>query len=298
MNDDFLYRLRVDPSPEFAARLKVRLDAQSSGMRRISRWGMPMLIFGTAFALALPQVRDAIVQLLTRAPPTSATHPMNSPASVVESPLDPVIVTVPRLASAELRAAVREMLRESRPEASVPAAAGPLLRDDVLARRMARLQKLIADAPALSARRADEAVPHSSTMQDEAFAAVELRRSLFQVMARTVEPLIKMVRSGQAFDPAITGTSAIRLQQLAPMIREMFEHDTRGFVLPTQALDRIWTDKPNFNAVVDELSDAADGLATASRANDLSAAALSMRRVFESCEGCHEDYRRDDRTAP
>ncbi len=192
--------------------------------------------------------------------------------------------------------AVRELLQRPPLEAPVPTA--PLPRDDVLARRIARLDDLVENASPLPVRDSYQAVPHSSTMQDEAWAALELRRSLFQVMGRAIEPLIGMVRDGHPFDPGVTGTSGLRLQQLAPLIRETFERDTRGFALPTQALDRVWTEKADFNAQADELTAAADALTAASRAKDLAAAARAMGRIFETCDDCHQDYRRSDRKRP
>ena len=300
MNDDFLYRLRVDPSPEFAARLKTRLDAQSRVAARAARWGIPLLLFGAAFALALPQVRDAFVRIMSHQP-SAAAQADSSPARAVEPAavqplLIDVVVTVPRLDSAEVRMAVRELLQRPPLEAPVPTA--PLPRDDVLARRIARLDDLVENASPLPVRDSYQAVPHSSTMQDEAWAALELRRSLFRVMGRAVEPLIRTVRDGQAFDADSVGTSASRLQQLAPLIQETFARDTRGFDLPTRALDLIWRDKALFNARADDLSEAANALAAASRANDLGAAARAMRRIFEACEDCHESYRRPDRKGP
>jgi cytochrome c556 len=127
---------------------------------------------------------------------------------------------------------------------------------------------------------------------------LELRRSLFRVMCRAVEPLIRMIRDGRAFDPAAAETSALRLRQLAPLIREAFERDTRGFQLPTRALDRIWTNRADFNAQANALSADADALAAASRANDVGAAARAIREVFEDCNACHLAYRRDDHKSP
>ena len=72
MNDNFLYELRNPPPPEFAARLKARLDVQENDarqQRRAIKWFVlgAILMGGTALAFVSPSVRQAawtmIVQL-------------------------------------------------------------------------------------------------------------------------------------------------------------------------------------------------------------------------------------------
>jgi phosphate transport system substrate-binding protein len=64
MNDNFLYDLRSPPSPQFAARLKARLDLQASETRqkrRAFKWFVfgAILMGGTALAFVSPSVRQA-----------------------------------------------------------------------------------------------------------------------------------------------------------------------------------------------------------------------------------------------
>lgn len=64
MNDNFLYELRTQPSPEFAARLKARIDLQASETRQKRRefkWFVfgAILMGGTALAFVSPSVRQA-----------------------------------------------------------------------------------------------------------------------------------------------------------------------------------------------------------------------------------------------
>ncbi|HEV7715663.1 MAG TPA: hypothetical protein VGO53_08705, partial [Steroidobacteraceae bacterium] len=63
MNDEFLHRLRTEPPPEFAARLKARLDR--GARKRAMPWGaiVGVLLFGTAFAFVSPAARHAITAL-------------------------------------------------------------------------------------------------------------------------------------------------------------------------------------------------------------------------------------------
>jgi hypothetical protein len=59
MNDDFLHRIRVEPSPEFLARLKSRLDLQpppttpAPAIARLRRVLLGLLLTGSVFAITL-----------------------------------------------------------------------------------------------------------------------------------------------------------------------------------------------------------------------------------------------------
>src|SRR6185437_2859898 len=81
MDDEFLYRLRIDPPERFAVRLKARLDRRSNSARRVTGWSLLFVLCGTAFALTLPQVRQSIARLLTSASESARSVP--SPSSPV-----------------------------------------------------------------------------------------------------------------------------------------------------------------------------------------------------------------------
>lgn len=103
MNDEFLYRLRAEPPPAFAARLRSRLERQSSGSvtrSRVIRTFIAVSLMGaSAFAVMSPTVRDkasAFVQSLrgeeetpahaaSGSAPQSATAPSDVPAAAVPS---------------------------------------------------------------------------------------------------------------------------------------------------------------------------------------------------------------------
>lgn len=76
MNDEFLHRLRTQPSPAFAVRLKSKLDEQehSSRLHRLLKLCVVMLLLGggTALALVSTSARNIVVTVvehLSNAPP-------------------------------------------------------------------------------------------------------------------------------------------------------------------------------------------------------------------------------------
>jgi cytochrome c556 len=292
MNDRFLYRLRVEPSPEFATRLKARLDAQSrSTLKRVSRWGIPLLIFGVAFALSLPQVREGMARLLSGASPPAAGAQRETPPGA--SVLTEAVVTVGRLASLPADTRVDATLsRVSPPRVEPPGLPlGPLPQDDDVALQAGRLERMIARAAPLPTRSSNDAVPRSSTMLDEAQAAVELRRSLFKVMGHASEPLLAMAQGRRRFDLDVVATSGLRIYQLALIVPEAFTQDTRGFELRTDALDTIWTTKARFDMEARQLAVAAAFLGGSLRSGNSKMVLAGMRKVFTACESCHADYR-------
>jgi ABC-type phosphate transport system substrate-binding protein len=99
MNDNFLYELRTPPSPEFASRLKARLDLQANEARqrrRSVRWFVfgAILMGGTALALVSPSVRQAawtmIVQLRGSPVPAAREETLarSSDVAVSRPPVD------------------------------------------------------------------------------------------------------------------------------------------------------------------------------------------------------------------
>jgi cytochrome c556 len=294
MKDEFLYRLRVEPPLEFAVRLKARLDAQSRlGVKRVSRWGIPLLIFGAAFALALPDVRHGIARLMSGAGvPSEVPHEASDSP---ESALTEAVVTVPRIVYSNEPIETPTRARVSHPPAIVIRSRQPLIRS--LPQHQAvtggagvlvdpQEARSVPDAPS-----ADSAVPYMNTRVDEAQAALSLRRSLFAVMTRATMQLLATSGEGRSFDPIAAETQARRIQELALMIPEAFALDTRGVELQTEALDRIWADKAQFNADATRLGAAAAALIGSLRSGDASARSVAVGNLTQTCVGCHSAFR-------
>jgi len=294
MNDEFLYRLQVDPPEEFAVSLKARLDRQSGRAKRVVRWGLPLMIFGVAFALALPDVRHAIVRWVNGE--SSADVASAHGARALE----------------RSSAGTDDSNHALAPDVSVPSAtqkSRPAPRGTRVGAVDAEARKegarLLTERPALDAtdvipvpsrisNRISSVVPHSSTREDEAQEAIDLRRSLFQVMGDVTEPLIAMGLGERPFDFGLVATEAQRLEQLAPMIAETFATDTRGFGVETNALDGIWKEPEHFAAKADDLMRAAQALEAGSKTGKLQVMAGAMARVAAVCVDCHKAFRRGD----
>jgi hypothetical protein len=90
MNDEFLHQLRVQPSASFAAKLKVKLDTQSTiaaAKRRAVKWYAlcTFLLGTTAVAVMVPSVRTAVVSWLHGRSDVTVVDASAPPATVVSS---------------------------------------------------------------------------------------------------------------------------------------------------------------------------------------------------------------------
>ena len=299
MNDDFLYKLRADPPRQFATRLKARLDAAPSRRTLTLRWGIGLLLFGTAFALVSPDVRNSVEQLFAH--PREAEVPTAAVSSGSEN--HPATADAPRVMPPVPATAPRVLPKspfepppprdESQPEPAAP----PESRG--------RLAEPIASGPAridmrISSRPVYAGVENADTPEGQARQAIELRRSLFVVLASTAGPLDSMgwavARGLRPFDARATETSALRIVLLSSMIPELFAADTRKFDPDPRALaPDIWTHRNDFVMKADELTDIARHLAAAASAGDQAKALQLTASLSRACVTCHKQYLRADR---
>jgi len=156
----------------------------------------------------------------------------------------------------------------------------------------------VAGAPPLPAgatdRGGDDSVPHSSTELDEAHDAILLRRSVFRVMGWATDDLGRRVYDGAADNYDAIAADASRLRELAAMIPEVFEHDTRDVVVDTRALPGIWLNPGSFQQQVDLLQTDLEMLERAARARHFMPTLEGIKSVVASCDRCHDIFRRND----
>ncbi len=144
-------------------------------------------------------------------------------------------------------------------------------------------------ATAISAGAAEDATP--PTPQEQAQQSAELRQSVFKLMNWNMGPLAAMLRNRSPFDAAVAQKSAMRLEQLAPMIPDVFQGDTRKFQVKTKARESIWTNKSDFNAKADDLAKATAALSAAAKSGDKGTTLKAVATVGKACGACHDDFR-------
>ncbi len=128
--------------------------------------------------------------------------------------------------------------------------------------------------------------------EEQAQQAVDLRQSLFRLIGYSFGPVGGMLKNKIPYDAAVVQKSASRLEQLAPMIPEVFQTDTRKVTtLKTKAREGIWTNKSDFTAKADDLAKAVDGLSTAAKSGDKKQFTQAAAAVGKACGACHDNFR-------
>jgi cytochrome c556 len=268
MDDEFLHRLRRDPPAGFAARLKRQLDRPVPVRPSRTHLIFGLAIFGTAFALTASPVRHTIAEWFSTrpgTPPRTAASPRNDssatagPAAGIPGspPAPPSVRPAPRRLAASPIAPT--------PGSTPPAAAQPIAAEPV---------------PAIATSNPPVSLSSSILIAPDgprAAAAVATRQGLFRLLAFVMQPLTHMAQDAVPFDEQRVAQSADRLQQLAPLIPEVFKSDTH-------------TVPDDFAAKAEDLTDAANVLATAAATGDRDAALKAIAQIDAACGACHANY--------
>jgi cytochrome c556 len=279
MDDQFLHRLRRDPPPGFATRLKWQLDRPAPARASRARLLLVFAIFGSAFALVSPTARHALGALFG----SDGSLPTATP-QVVASGESGQIEAPRALPPPRFGATLANSLRRQSLPPQAPADAPVSPEAPAIAEPSGRSNSVIA-TNSISA-----AGPQT---QQQRWAAVETRKGLFRILAWVMVPLDSM-RVGRApLDVQLARTNADRLTELSSLIPEVFRANTQGFELNTRALDRIWAQPGDFESRQAALTLAVTELDRAIADNDQSAIFAAIGRVEMACNACHDGYRRN-----
>ncbi len=290
MDDEFLYKLRIDPPGRFAVRLKARLDRRANSARRAAGWSVLFVLCGTAFALSLPQVRQSMGRLLTRSP--EPARPVPSPSSPApghagathrfeEASAPQAEIPSPRSRGSPASRAARSGVPQIPPAPEVSTTQQSVaIAPDIPAPVVTRIITLT--APSVDGRTPDEL----------AREAVATRRGLFLVMGSVMTPLTQMMGEKAPVNADAAATSATRIQSLSALIADVYAIDTRPFPVDTQSTDKIWSDLPGFDLKIDQLAKAAYALSATARGGDRQAILQAASRVGAACTDCHVAYRK------
>jgi cytochrome c556 len=131
------------------------------------------------------------------------------------------------------------------------------------------------------------------TPEEQAKQAVLVRKSVFEVMSWNFSPLAAMLRKRIPFDAEVAQKAAIRVEQMAPMIIDAFQQDTRKFQVETRAREAVWSNKADFDAKANDLVKAAAALTAAAKTGDQAQTLKAAAQVGKVCGACHDSFRTD-----
>jgi cytochrome c556 len=292
MDDQFLHRLRRDPPAGFATRLKWQLDRPLAARPSRLRLLLAFAIFGTAFALVSPSARRALGNLFDQAPGIPQT---SLPRIDLPQPPRPAAAGVYREAEGA-RSPPSPRHGALIPHVAEPQAdEAPSLPEEPVDAPPSAPDAPPVAAPAMKATFVISPITNSGpqTPQQRAAAAVATRQGLFRVLGLVTSPLSRMRPQQMPIDMEVAALSATRLAELSPLIPELFQQDTRPFIVDTHALDIIWMQFEDFESRSGQLTLAADALDRAVASRDEGAVLKAIQRIQMACRGCHDVYRKN-----
>jgi cytochrome c556 len=119
---------------------------------------------------------------------------------------------------------------------------------------------------------------------------VQVRRGIFGEMSDALK-----YAADRWQDPATYGAvarSALVIQRDARNLLMLFPKGTSASDgLRTAALDSIWSERPGFDRLVNQLADEAGGLAAITQTTPSGDVRQQLTAIIATCKACHRDYR-------
>ena len=128
------------------------------------------------------------------------------------------------------------------------------------------------------------------TPEQQAEQAVKVRKAVFDVQAYSFGPVGAMLK-GAPFNAEAAVKAAMRIQMTSSLIPEVFNFDTRKFMVMTKAREGIWTNKADFDMDAKNLQTAAENLEAAAKTGDKGATLKAAGAVGKACGSCHDEFR-------
>jgi cytochrome c556 len=117
---------------------------------------------------------------------------------------------------------------------------------------------------------------------------IEERQKILKGMGDATKPVAAMLKGQAPFDLAAVQKALDTYIDGAKKLPDLFPDDSKTGH-KTEALPKIWDEKPKFEAIYEKLGKDAD----AARASITDEASLktSFPKVLGDCKACHDDYR-------
>ncbi len=128
----------------------------------------------------------------------------------------------------------------------------------------------------------------------QAKQVVELRESLYKLLASNMAPLGAMAKGKIPLEAQSVEKYATRIHQLSLMMPDYLRTDTSKFKVKTEALPKIWQQGDKFKQAMERLTKNAANLQQVAKSGDKSALKKAIVAVGKSCGGCHDNFKKED----
>jgi cytochrome c556 len=132
-----------------------------------------------------------------------------------------------------------------------------------------------------------------ASSEKQANTAVDFRKALLQLVRSNMGPLGAMAKGQIDYDADVMTTNSLRIGQLASMMGDYFELDTRKFPVKTDARDVVWEEMDDFKSKTQDLINAAANLQEVALAKDESNYRKAIGDLGSTCKACHDKFKKD-----
>jgi len=118
------------------------------------------------------------------------------------------------------------------------------------------------------------------------------RHELMEGVGKAAKPVGKMLKGEIDYDGEVVMTSLQTWHDASTDLGELFPVGSETG-MDTEAAPAIWEDRPGFEAAITKFRKSVE-TAMAAAPTTLEAAKPVVGPVFQTCKGCHDDYRIED----
>ncbi len=129
--------------------------------------------------------------------------------------------------------------------------------------------------------------------QSKGEAAVEYRKSVYEVMAWNFGPMGAMAQGKVPYNAAEFAKRAERVAFIAPLLAEAFPPESQG-VKRTDLKPEAWSNRADFDAKLKDLIDRTAALAATAKAGDFEKSKAAFFDAANTCKACHDKYKVKD----
>jgi cytochrome c556 len=114
------------------------------------------------------------------------------------------------------------------------------------------------------------------------------RQKILKSFGNATKPIGGMLKGQEAFDLATVQTALKTYIDGTKILPGLFPDDSKTGG-KTEALPRIWEEKPRFDAIYTKLG--SDAAAASAAITDEASFKANMGKVLGNCKACHDDFR-------
>lgn len=137
------------------------------------------------------------------------------------------------------------------------------------------------------------ALAETAKSEKQAKRAVELRQAMYSLLGSNMGVLGAMAKGQIPVDAAVVEKNATRINQLSLMIDDYTRVNTSGFNLQTEALDKVWSERSDFEKHITDLTMASANLQKVATEGDEASIKKAIGGVGKTCGGCHDIFKKD-----